>query len=160
MKKTTKKPTGKWDLPAPAEPVLSFASFPFKLAVVQELMFEQAILEPRFDVNDFVQDLGRRSIDPMSFDGRTIRAAQRWFRDLPIPARLAESVETLTLDGGDDVYHQVAPLWDGEDERFSIKSLKDQDIEPFTRLRSIDDIGGFFGPRARKILAAHGIDVT
>nr|WP_141725442.1 hypothetical protein [Micromonospora pallida] len=157
--KPVKKPSGKWKLQAATEPVLEFASFPFRLAIIQELMYEQELLEPRFDVHDFAQDQGAKSFDPHSFGDRMVPAVRSWFRRLPIPARLAESVETLVLDGGNDIYLQLIPLWDGEDDSFMIKTLKVEDLAPFTRLRTIEDIGGLLGPRARAALAAAGIAV-
>lgn len=154
-----RKPSGRWTHRAPAEPVLELASFPFRLAVVQELMYEQEVLGPRFDVHDFAQDQGARSFDPLASGDRTIPAVRTWFRRLPVPARLAEAVETLVLDGGNDVYLQLAPQWDGEDGTFDIPTLTAADLAPFTRLRTVEDVGGFLGPRARAALEAAGIAV-
>lgn len=157
--KPVRKSSGKWKLPAATEPVVEIASFPFRLAIIQELMYGQDLLKPRFDVHDFAQDQGARSFDPNGFSDKIIPSVRTWFRKLPIPARLAENVETLVLDGGNDIYLQLIPQWDGEDERFMIKTLSDDDLAPFTRLRSVEDIGGFLGPRARSALTSRGITV-
>lgn len=154
-----KRSSGKWKLPVADEPVLEIASFPFRLAIIQELMYEQDLLTPRFDVHDFAQDQGARSFDVNAVGFEIIPSVRTWFRKLPIPARLAETVETLVLDGGNHIYLQLIPLWDGEDESFTIRRLSAEDLAPFTRLRSVNDIGGFLGPRARSALVDKGIEV-
>lgn len=158
--KRVKKPSGKWQVPTATEPVLEIASFPFRLAIVQHLMFDQALLVPCFDVHDFAQDQGARSFDPDEIGYEVIPAVRDWFARLPIPARLAAHVETLVLDGGNDIYLQLIPQWDGEDDAFAITSLTAADLAPFTRLRRVDDIGGFLGPGARTALIARGVTVT
>lgn len=158
--KRVKKPSGKWKVPRATEPVLEIVSFPFRLAIIQHLMFEQALLTPRFDVYDFARDQGARSFDPDEIGYEVIPAVRDWFGELPIPARLATHVETLVLDGGNDIYLQLIPQWDGEDDAFAIASLTAEDLAPFTRLRLVDDIGGFLGPDARTALIARGVTVT
>lgn len=150
--KPAPKPSGKWQHKAATEPVMELASFPFRVAIIQELMYEQDLLSPRFDVHDFAQD-------PNGFGDKMIPAVQTWFEELPIPVRLADHVETLVLDGGNDIYLQLIPQWDGEDDTFVIKTLSADDLAPFTRLRTVDDIGGFLGPDARAALADRGITV-
>jgi hypothetical protein len=152
--------SGTWKVPAATEPVLEIASFPFRLAIIQELMFGQDLLTPRFDVHDFAADRGAQSFDPDEVGYEVIPAVRDWFRELPIPARLAEHVETLVLDGGNDVYLQLIPQWDGEDASFDIERLTARDLAPFIRLRAVDDIGGFLGPRARKALIDRGVTVS
>ena len=157
--KVVKRSSGKWKLKPTDEPALQIASFPFRLAIIQELMYQQNLLTPRFDVHDFSQDQGTRSFDVNEVGYDMIPSVRTWFRKLPVPARLAENVETLVLDGGNDIYLQLIPLWDGEDESFAIRSLSAEDLDLFPRLRSIDDIGGFLGPRARSVLLQRGIEV-
>jgi hypothetical protein len=158
--KPVEQSSGRWTVPAATEPVLEIASFPFRLAIIQELMFEQDRLTPRFDVHDFAADHGAPSFDPDEIGYEIIPEVRNWFHELPIPARLATDVETLVLDGGNDVYLQLIPQWDGEDDSFVIESLTADDLAPFTRLRVVDDIGGFLGPRARAVLIDHGITVS
>lgn len=154
-----KKPSGKWTLKATTEPVLQLSSFPLRLAVIQELMYEQNALQPRFDVHEFAQDQGAHSFDPNVIGHEMIPSVRDWFSELPIPARLAERVETLMLDGGNDIYLQLIPQWDGEDDSFVIESLREEDLAPFTHLKRVEDIGGFLGARARATLTERGIEV-
>ena len=154
-----KKSSGKWKLAAPTEPALQLSSFPLRLAVIQELMYEQNALQPRFDVHEFAQDQGAHSFDPNVIGHEMIPSVRDWFSELPIPARLAERVETLMLDGGNDIYLQLIPQWDGEDDSFVIESLREEDLAPFTHLKRVEDIGGFLGARARATLTERGIEV-
>lgn len=153
------KPSGKYVVQPSTEPVVETASFPWRLAIIQQLMYEEGALEPRFDVHEFAADRGARSFDPYSFDTRMIPSVRTWFRKLPVPTRLAEQIETLTLDGGNDIYLQLIPDWDGEDDTFMIKTLKETDLELLPNLKAVEDIGGVLGPRARKALEARGVTV-
>lgn len=155
-----RRASGAWKVPTATGPVLSLGSLPFKLAIMQELMFEQEVLEPRFDVHAFAADQGKRSFDPDSFDGETIPAVRTWFRKFPVPADAADQVVDLTLDGGNDIYLQLAPLWSGEDDRFLIRSISSEELAQFPNLKHVDDIGGFLSVRARKTLADCGITVS
>lgn len=155
--KIVKKSSGKWKLRAATEPTLEISSFPFKLAVIQELMYQQEALKPKFDVHDFAADQGARSFDPNEAGYEVIPSVRNWFRKLPLPARLAEQVETLVLDGGNEIYLQLIPQWDGEDDTFVIKSLSEADLAPFTRLARVHDVGGLLSPRARGTLEKHGV---
>ncbi|WP_139244542.1 DUF6892 domain-containing protein [Arthrobacter alpinus] len=153
------KPSGKWKIPAATEPVLTLPKLPFRLAVIQELMFEQDELKPRFDVNDFAADQGARSFDPHTFYDSPIPAVRTWFRRIPIPARLAERVQKLTFDGGNDIYLQLIPQWDGEDEQFFITTLSDEELDQFPNLRTVEDPAEFLSPSVRRKLESRGIVV-
>ena len=45
---------------------LQFDNFNFKLAIIQKLMYEQNVLEPRFDVYSFCES-EKLSVDPEDF---------------------------------------------------------------------------------------------
>lgn len=154
-----KKPSGKWKLPVPDEQTLSLKSFPFRLAILNELMFVQRVLGPRFNVYDFAQDRGAKNFDPDEYYDTMIPSVRAWLRGYPIPARVAGKVEQLVLDGGNEIYAQLIPRWDGEDNSFDITTITDHDLEPFTNLRRVEDIGGFLGVRARRALERRGVHV-
>ena len=60
------KDPNKWNFPLTEEKCVQFKSFNFKLAVVQELMYVQEVLKPKFDVYDFCENYTERDIDPDS----------------------------------------------------------------------------------------------
>lgn len=154
-----RKPSGRWKHQPYSGDTLEFTSRTFQYAVIQELMYGQQLLTPKFDVHDFAADQGPRSFDPGESNGRIIASVRTWFQKLPIPAELAQRVESLYLDGGNEIYLQLAPLWDGEDDQFRIRSLSDDELAQFPHLTKVQDIGGFLSPTARKTLQARGIEV-
>ena len=67
---------------------LQFDNFNFKLAIVQELMYEQNVLEPRFDVYSFCES-EKLSVDPEDFDETPIPEVETYFKQLEIPKEYA-----------------------------------------------------------------------
>ena len=103
---------------------LHFEDFNFKLAVIQELMYHQEVLTPVFDLDEFLPQIPR-SIDLEEEGYAIIPEVRTYFEQLPIPAVHAPLIETLEQDGGDDIYMQLCPFWDGEDDLFNIQSAAD-----------------------------------
>ena len=59
----------------------------------------------------------------------------RYFKELPIPVRLADYVTEINMDGSDEVYMNIAPEWDGRDERFDFNSRTETEIKQFKNLK-------------------------
>lgn len=146
-------------VPVPDEPVLTFSSLAFKLAVVDQLMYVQEVLEPVFDAREFAEAYTEREIDLEEEGYEPIPEIVEWFEKLPVPARLAEQVESLCLDGGCPVYLDVAPLWDGEDDSFDIAEVTDVELDQFPNLKRIEDAGAFLSTAARATLESRGIEI-
>ena len=108
-----------------AEPILTFTDLNAKLQVIEELMYKQGKLVPVFDVRDFARWHTARAIDVEAESFGVIPEALDYFRDLPIPSRLAYEVTSLYVDGGSEIFHQIFPQWDGEDSTFDIHSVAD-----------------------------------
>ena len=108
-----------------AEPMLTFTDFNAKLQVIEELMYKQGKLTPRFDVHDFARWHTARQIDVEAESFAVIPEALAYFRDLPIPSRLAYEITSIYVDGGSEVFQQIHPQWDGEDDSFNIHSVAD-----------------------------------
>lgn len=109
---------------------LSFRDFNFKLAVVQELMYNQQVLTPAFDLDEFLATEVDREIDLEEEGYSIIPEVKAYFKRLNIPAKHASLVEQLEQDGGDDIYMQLCPFWDGEDDLFNIRTAADADQFP------------------------------
>ena len=131
------KQTHKYQLKKSDEPLLVFKNLNFKLAVVQHLMYDKGLLEPRFDAYEFAAEYTRRKIDIDSEGYEPIPEILRWFEKLPVPARLAEYVTELEMDGGDEIYTQICPFWDGEDNRFSVDSIAESELKQFPKLKRV-----------------------
>ena len=77
---------------------LQFDNFNFKLAIIQELMYEQNVLEPRFNVYSFCES-EKLSVDPEDFDETPIPEVEAYFERLEIPKEYAQNVESQSLGG-------------------------------------------------------------
>jgi|GEM_PF-4403831 len=119
-------------VPPPAAPgdVVEFADLNLKLAVVQVLMYERERLTPAFDVRAFVAGHSARRIDVDAEGHDPIPEVLAWFAALPVPAHLLAEVDDLFMDGGNEVYLEVAPRWSGEDGAFDIRSYDDLALLP------------------------------
>lgn len=126
----------KYKLPKAEESVLKFRHLRFKLAVMNVLMYEKGLLEPKFDIWAFAGEYTRRKID-LEAEGydSMIPEAARWFWSYPIPARLALEVTEIDMDGGDEINGQLAPSWDGEDDLFSIDAVDEAELRQFPNLK-------------------------
>lgn len=102
-----------------------FKDINFKLAVINELMYVQELLEPKFDIFEFAESYKKRKIDTDEEGYDIIPEALEYFKNLQLSAELLQKIERLSQDGGDDVYMNIIPYWDGEDDVFNIKSVED-----------------------------------
>ena len=157
--KAAKASSDKWKLPQPVGEQLVFEHLPFKLAVVQELMYGQGLLKPVFDVHDFARDYAAREIDPDDYYDEMIPEVEAWFAALPIAKSLAAHVQRLYFDGGNDIYLQLIPQWDGEDEQFNVTELSEQELAQFPKLREV--VGShWLSPEVIALLQRRGVAVV
>ena len=123
-----------YDIEIPKEECLVFDTFNFKLAVINELMYNQEILEPYFDIYDYMTF--KKAHWNLETD-KNVRAAVNYFKELPIPVRFADHVTEINMDGSDEIYMNIAPEWDGRDERFDFNSLTETELKQFKNLKKI-----------------------
>ncbi|MEL1245304.1 leucine-rich repeat domain-containing protein [Flavobacterium sp. DGU11] len=115
------------------------ADLNFKLMVVQRLMYEDELLLPKFDVYEFVKNHKGRAIDLEEISYEMIPEVKAWFEDLDIPLELLWDIKELRADGGDEIYHELIPHWDGEDDAFDVVSA--EDVKYFPNLKKITLMG-------------------
>lgn len=141
----------------PDEECLSFDTFNFKLAVINELMYNQEALKPYFDIYDYMAfKKGKWNLET----DKNVRAAVNFFKELPIPARLADLVTEIKMDGDDEIYMQIAPAWDGRDERFDFYKLTESELKQFKNLKKMQILGNSNdAAKLRKICEPLGIEV-
>lgn len=110
---------------------IAFTDLNFKLAVVQELMYNQNLL-PHFDLREYAEKEGfqydRESFDP-------IPEALAYFDALEVPVELAEKITEIYMDGGNEIYMEIAPQWDGVDDVFNITDYSD--VQHFPHLKEM-----------------------
>lgn len=132
----TKQPLDKYQ-PSSMANQIELTDFNFRLAIIQELMYEQDLL-PRFDVWEFCDQYTAREIDIEEEGYDVIPEVKAWFEALPISREMAEQVTKLYFDGGNEIYGQIVPFWDGEDDLYDIAQLTLEDLAQFPNLKTID----------------------
>ena len=130
--------------------------FNFKLQVIQKLMYEDEVLLPRFSVYDFVKNHTARAIDIDEEGYNIIPEVAEYFKNLAIPMELLIDIKDLSGDGGDSIYLQLIPLWDGEDGSFMVESVADVTLLP--NLKRIYDL--FYTEETMAELRSHNIEIV
>ncbi|MCR4609544.1 MAG: hypothetical protein K5750_07630, partial [Eubacterium sp.] len=124
--------------------------------VIQELMYEQEVLKPYFDIYDYAKF--KKAKWNLETD-KNIRGAVNFFKELPIPVSMAGKLDKILMDGGNNIYGNITPLWDGEDERFYIDKLSEAELKQFPNLKKMlvmtSNIDGL-----KKVCEPLGIEVS
>lgn len=114
---------------------LDFKDLGFKLAVINELMYNKEVLEPKVQVRKFIAEKrniteseARSMIEDEGYE--IIPEIMEHFRSLEITSDMVQEIKALYTDGGDEIYLQIIPFWDGEDDVFNIKSAADAELLP------------------------------
>jgi hypothetical protein len=136
---------------------IEFADFNFKLAVIQELMYNKKLIEPEFDLYEFVDNNKEREIDVEKEGYAFIPEVIDYFKKLEIDKKFAGEVEEILQDGGDDIYGHVLRFWDGEDDTFCIRNF--EDIKHFNNLKKMNLFYSEHISEAKAFLAQHNIEV-
>ncbi|WP_455026083.1 DUF6892 domain-containing protein [Oribacterium sinus] len=113
--------------------ILHFDTLNFKLAIIQVLMYDLHLLKPEFDLYDFAEQYQGENIDTDS--DIIIEPAKSFFKEMEIPKKLAPYVEMLYMDSGNDVYMNIIPQWDGEDDSFDLNEITLAELQQFPNLK-------------------------
>lgn len=114
---------------------IEFVDFNFKLAIIEELMYNKKLITPIFDVYEFAET---KKIDGFSSSEggyEPLPEVVEYFKALEIDKNFAEKVTEIYQDGGNEIYMNIAPQWDGEDDVFDIKSY--DDIKHFQNIKKM-----------------------
>ena len=138
------------------EEFLHFDNLNFKLAIIQTLMYDLKLLEPSFDIYDFANQCKDEEIDTESYT--IIEPALNYFINLPIPKRFASQVETIYMDGGNEVYMNIIPQWDGEDGCFDLNEVTLTELRQFPNLKNATILSSNFD-KIKEFFDAANIEV-
>lgn len=139
-----------------SEEILHFDHLNFKLAIIQVLMYDLEVLEPSFDIYDFADQYSTEEIDTESME--VIRPALEYFEALSIPKKYAEEVKEIYMDGGNEIYMNIIPQWDGEDETFDLNELSLFELQQFPNLKEATILSSNFDS-VKEVFDAAGIEV-
>ncbi|PHS30190.1 MAG: hypothetical protein COA95_09850 [Methylophaga sp.] len=115
------------------EEIIEFNDFGFKLSIIQELMYQKELLKPKFDLYEFVEWYDKRKIDVDEEGYGPIAEVTQYFKDLPIPKRLATEITEICQDGGNDIYLNIWNFCPGDVDEFDIKNS--EDVKHFPNLK-------------------------
>ncbi|SFB72203.1 hypothetical protein SAMN05421780_10199 [Flexibacter flexilis DSM 6793] len=110
--------------------IIQFKDRNFKLAVIQELMYNKKLLSPEFDIWESANNFFDRKIDINQEGYEIIPEVLEYYLNIEITEELAKNITKIYQNGGDDVYMNIIPYWDGEDDEFNIKSAEDAKYFP------------------------------
>jgi hypothetical protein len=135
---------------------VAFVDLNFKLMVLQELMYRRSVLRPKLDVYELAKRHRAREIHIDKEGYAILPEVRAFFERYPIPAALLNGIASLDQEGGDEIYLQIFPFWDGEDDTFDVQSAEDAALLPdLAKVR-------LFGASSAELLAqfrARGIEV-
>ena len=136
--------------------VLHFDNINFKLAIIQVLMYDLEVLKPIFNIFDFAEEASELNIDTESME--IIQPALEYMMNLPIPKKYAEQVQEIYMDGGNEIYMNLIPQWDGEDETFDLNEVGVEELRQFPNLEEATIMSSNF-KQVKAVFDEAGIDV-
>ena len=139
-----------------SEEILYFDHLNFKLAVIQVLMYDLEVLKPSFDIYDYADQYSEEELDTESME--VIKPALDYFEALSIPKKYADQVKEIYMDGGNEIYMNIIPQWDGEDETFDLNEISLSESQQFPNLKEATILSSHF-EGVKKIFDAAGIEV-
>ena len=123
-------PENKYTIKALDEEEIIFTDFGFKLSIIEELMYIKGSIKPQFDIHEFVKWYRVRDINLEEEGYAPIYEVEQYFKDLPIPKRLASEITDFYQDGGNDIYMNLSPFSGGAVDYWNIESAADAKYFP------------------------------
>ena len=136
--------------------ILHFDNLNFKLAIIQVLMYGLQLLKPEFDIYDFAGQYKGEKIDTDS--DTIIEPAMNFFKEMKIPKKFAPYVEMIYMDGGNDLYMNIIPQWDGENESFDLNEITLAELQQFPNLKKATIMSSNFD-KVKDVFDAEDIEV-
>lgn len=127
---------------------LKFEHLPFKLTVIQVLMYDKKLLVPEYLGGDlfFEQHPDFDELPEPEAIARLeqhIQEAAAYFQELQIPCALAKEIRSLYTGDELDVYYHINPQWLDYDEyfedgrMFDITEISESEIQQFPNLKAM-----------------------
>ena len=73
-----------------------------------------------------------------------IQHALDHFEKLQIPKEYAQHVQEIYMDGGNEIYLNLIPQWDGEDDCFDLNEVSLKELQQFPNLKQATIISSDF----------------
>ena len=138
------------------EELLFFENINLKLAIIQVLMYDLEVLKPVFNIFDFAEEFSELDIDTESME--IIQPALDHFEKLQIPKEYAQHVQEIYMDGGNEIYLNLIPQWDGEGDSFDLNEVSLKELRQFSNLKQATIISSNF-EHVKKTFDKQGVQV-
>ena len=136
--------------------ILHFDTLNIKLAIIQVLMYDLHLLQPEFNLYAFSEQYHGEKIDTDS--DTIIEPVLNFFKEMEIPKKLAPYVEMLYMDGGNDLYMNIIPQWDGEDDSFDLNKITLAELQQFPNLKKANLMSSNFD-KVKEVFDVANIEV-
>lgn len=110
---------------------MKFENYKLKLVVIDKLM---SFGHFKREVKSLVDE----HWDGSNFNYEPIAEIENYFKQLDLTDEQFADIKSIEFDGGLEIYHQIIPNWDGEDDYFDVDSL--DGIEKLSNLEEISVI--------------------
>ena len=110
---------------------MNFEHLNFKLVVLNQLIDKGHFKEELKELKDKYWDSDNYEYEP-------IPQINDFCKNVVLTEELLAEITFIEFDGGLDIYHDLIPNWDGEDEQFDVDSLAD--VTKLPNLESISEI--------------------
>lgn len=127
---------------------LEFDNLNFKLAIIQNLMYEQDVLKPKYmlgptyfqiynDVKEVSDEVALKRLKSYIDEG------ERYFQNLEIPSGLARKVTYLECNVDTAIYFHINPQWDDykqyfdDGHRYDVTAISEDELSQFPNLEYI-----------------------
>ena len=138
------------------EKYLHFDNLNFKLAIIQVLMYDLEVLKPAFDIFDFSEEFSELDIDTESTE--LVEPALEYFKNFQISQKYASLVKEIDMDGGNEIFMNLIPQWDGEDSTFDLNEVSLAELKQFPNLKQATIMSSNF-EQVKETFATAGVAV-
>jgi hypothetical protein len=116
-----------------------FKDFGFKLWAIEALMYQQAFVQPKFDLNVFASEYTKREINREDDGYAVIPEVQRYFKNLNLPKEHLATITSIDIDFLSEVYQQLWPFCDPGcgDELLPVSNKMVEDLDLLPNLKEI-----------------------
>lgn len=118
-------PESKYEIKPLNEPEIHFTDFNFKLCILQILMYEKELLQPKLDIYEFIKWYKKRTIDTEKERFEPIPEVMDYLKQLPILVKYTHEITDIYQDGGNEIYLNTCLECEGYEDYWDIESTED-----------------------------------
>ena len=119
-------------------------------------MYDLEVLKPAFDIFDFSEEFSELDIDTESTE--LVEPALEYFKNFQISQKYASLVKEIDMDGGNEIFMNLIPQWDGEDSIFDLNEVSLAELKQFPNLKQATIMSSNF-EQVKETFATAGVAV-